>query len=131
MTVADEAKQIRAIVDRMVRSTARKYPKALRARILTWLERAQAEGMLETHCAEAIHVPQSRFADWRRYAQRPEDWRPQPRAAKASTETSPVALVPVTIPEGIETGVTVVTPRGYRVEGLTWAQLRELLEVIS
>jgi len=93
-----------------------------------------ASGMKEAHCAEAIGVPQYRFTVWREYTKRPVDWKPKPRSAeKRAVATAITALVPVTVTDDIRVapGMTLVTPRGYRIEGLTLEQAKELLEVIA
>lgn len=103
----------------------RKYAPALRRRILAWVDRAKTSGMLEADCSQAIGVPQHRFEMWREYERRD--------AAKAEggseAVAEPVTLVPVQTPSTIQVGLglTFVSPRGCRIEGLTLEQAFGLL----
>jgi transposase len=124
MTVVEEAKQIRIEVARLRPGRGRKYEVGLRRRIMAWLERAKQSGMLEVDCSRALGVPQHRFEMWRKY-----DARDAVRhEAQGHAETA-VALVPVQTPSTIQVtlGVTVTSPRGWRVEGLTLEQASALL----
>lgn len=126
MTFTEEAKQLRIEVARLRPGRGRKYTPALRRRIVAWVERAKASGMLEADCSQALGVPQHRFAMWR------EAEAVQPAVAAADAEpTLSTALVPVQVPSTIQVGLglTFVSPRGCRIEGLSlehaFALLRE------
>jgi transposase-like protein len=118
MTLSDEAKQLRMEVARLRPGRGRKYTPALRRRIVAWVERAKESGMLETDCSHALGVPQHRFEMWREYQER------DTKKAEAGTPKESLALVPVEASPAIHitAGLTFVSPRGTRVEGLTLEQ---------
>lgn len=122
MTFSEEAKQLRIEVARLRPGRGRKYTPALRRRIVAWVERAKASGMLEADCSQAIGVPQHRFAMWR------EAERPAVERGDAEPASS-MALVPVEVPSTIQVGLglTFVSPRGCRIEGLSLDQAFALL----
>lgn len=123
MTILDEAKQIRAAVLRLRPGRGRKYDIELRRRIVAWVERAKQAGMLEVECSRAVGVPQHRFEMWRKY-----DHRDAVRREAQGEPAEPVALVPVqAAPIQVTLGITVVTLRGWRVEGLSVEQAAMLL----
>ena len=80
--------------------------------------------MLEADCSQAIGVPQHRFAMWREA----EPAQPVVEAANAEPALA-TALVPVQIPSTIQVGLglTFVSPRGCRIEGLNLEQAFVLL----
>ena len=47
MTLTKEANEIRSEVQRLRKGPGRKYSKALRQRVVSWLQRADAEGLYE------------------------------------------------------------------------------------
>jgi hypothetical protein len=131
MTINEEAKQIRAEVSALNPGRGRKYTKALRDRVLTWMERAGEEGMYETEASKAIGVPLARIDAWRA-AERElaENYVPPPVAPRATSET---ALVPVCVREEFPFGpmISFSTPSGHRVEGLTLDQALGLLRAFA
>lgn len=87
-------------------------------------------GMLESDCGSALGIPQHRFEVWRGYAQRSQAMAPVPEPKPAE----PMALVPVELApdtsRGIQLssfGLALVSPRGWRVEGLSVEQAFALL----
>ena len=123
MTILDEGKQIRSEVARLRPGRGRKYDIGLRRRIVAWVERAKQAGMLEVECSRAVGVPQHRFEMWRKY-----DHRDAVRREAQGETAEPVALVPVhAAPIEVTLGITVVTSRGWRVEGLSVEQAAMLL----
>lgn len=123
MRLNEEAKQIRIEVARLRPGRGRKYTRALRRRILVWVENAKQSGMNESDCAEALGIPMHRFEGWR------ESERREANAPPREDDSPPVALVPVESPSLIPAGVGLVFvgPRGCRVEGLTLEQAFALL----
>lgn len=121
MTVLDEGKLIRNEVAKLRPDKRRRYPDELRARILDWVERAVSAGMIEPECSKLIGVKTWRFVLWRRLMARLEEVGPKPRA-----------LVPIVVTDPLVSSLlTVVAPSGYRVEGLSLAQVVELLRGLA
>ena len=120
MTILDEGKQIRNEVAKLRPDKRRRYPDQLRTRILDWVERATASGMIEPECSKAIGVKTWRFTLWR-------------RAAMAKPRQEPVALVQIETPpiEIGRSGLSIVAPSGHRVEGLTLAQVLVVLRELA
>lgn len=114
MTISEEAKQIRSEVLKLRPDKRRRYPGELRRRILDWVGRATAAGMMVHECSKAIGVKTWRFTLWRRAEQR-------------SPRDESLALVPVETPPVAMSGITLVAPSGYRVEGLGVEQVAALL----
>ena len=117
MTIIDEGKRIRGDIAKLRPDKRRRYPSESKARILAWTRRATALGMLEAECGRVLGIKAWRISTWQR-----QD--PMPRAEA----DEPVALVPIDVsPLTIHDGPTVVTPSGYRVEGLSLEQIATLL----
>jgi hypothetical protein len=57
MTLSKEANEIRSEVHALRKGPGRKYSKALRQRVLSWMKRALDEGMREVECMEALGIP--------------------------------------------------------------------------
>jgi hypothetical protein len=131
MTLNEEAKQIRAEVAALNPGRGRKYTKALRERVLTYMERAREDGMFETEASKALGVPLARIDAWRS-AERElaANYVPPPVAPRATNET---ALVPVAVRDEWPFGTTISfsTPSGYRVEGLSLDQALGLLRAFA
>src|SRR5689334_22073443 len=120
MTLYDEGKLLRREVDKLRPDKRRRYPKELRRRSLSWVERAMDVGMQEHECSKRVGVKTWRFTTWRRRAAREESAEVETEAtAETSGETAPLALVPIEVPPlPTMVGVSLVTPSGYRIEGL-------------
>jgi hypothetical protein len=131
MTLNEEAKQIRAEVAALNPGRGRKYTKALRERVLTYMERAREDGMFETEASKAVGVPLARIDAWRS-AEREHaaNYVPAPVAPRATNET---ALMPVAVRDEWPFGPTIAfsTPSGYRVEGLSLDQALGLLRAFA
>ena len=108
MTIFDEEKHLRLEVARLRPDKRRRYSDDLRRRILAWVERAVSEGRLETECSKALGIKVWRFVTWRRAIQRD----PPPKELRGS-----LAFVPIETPT-VASGLVLVTPTGYRFEGL-------------
>jgi hypothetical protein len=134
MTPFDEGKLLRREVAQLRQDKRRRYPEALRRRILNWVGRATDEGAKEHECAKAIGVKAWRFTVWRRREAREAE---QERRALDATciardEAEPLALVAIEVPAlAALPAPTLVTPSGYRVEGLSLAQLVTLLRELA
>ena len=125
MTIEDESKRIRRCIPRLKPGQKRRFTPQLRARILDWLDRAKASGLRDADCSRLLGLAASQFTAWRVRAavvpfDLPMDW----KVERVSRD-----LVPIEVPAGIEltSGVVVVSPTGYRVEGLNLEQAYALL----
>lgn len=131
MTLNEEAKQIRAEVSALNPGRGRKYTKALRERVLTYMERAREDGMFETEASKLCGVTLARIDAWRE-AERElaENYVLPPVAPRATSET---ALVPVYVRDELPFGpmISFATPSGYRVEGLNLDQALGLLRAFA
>ena len=131
MTINEEATQIRAEVAALNPGRGRKYTKALRERVLGYMERAQEQGWYETEASKACGVSLGRIDAWRN-AERElaANYVPPPVAPKATEST---ALVPVSIGDELPFGsmISFTTPSGYRVAGLSLDQALGLLRAFA
>lgn len=134
MTPFDEGKLLRREVAKLRADKRQRYPEALRRRILNWVDRATDEGTKEHECAKAIGVKTWRFTMWRRREAREEEQelRAIDEERVENDEAEPLALVPVEVPsfDGMS-GLVVVSPSGYRVEGLSIDQVVTLLRGLA
>lgn len=122
MTIIEQGKQLRSEVAKLRPDKRRRYGVELRRRILDWVSRAGAIGVPELECSKAIGVKTWRFTLWRRIEARSP--KPEPELAP-----EPLALVPIEMPVTLpmHSGISVVAPSGYRVEGLALDQVAALL----
>ena len=117
MTITDEGKQLRSEIAKLRPDRRRRYSPPLRRQILDWVDRAMAAGMTEAECSRALSVKQWRFTTWRR--------------VDLHTPES-LALVPIDVPMMSTTsGIAIVTPPGYRIEGLALDQVVALLRELA
>jgi hypothetical protein len=119
MTLQDEARQLRSEIARLRPDRRRRYSEPLRRRILDWVERAEASGMARARCVRLIGMNNVwRISDWQR---------------EQSATSSGLALVRVDTSTNAPppNGVAVVTPAGYRIEGLSLEQLTSLLRGLA
>lgn len=134
MTLLDEEKWLRREILKLRGDKRRRYPDELRRRILNWIDRATEGGAQESQCGKALGVKTWLFTTWRR-----RDAREAAREAQEAQndgeirdEASPLALVPVEVPTfSMMSGLTVVTPAGYRIEGLSLEQVVALLRELA
>ena len=120
MKITDEARKLRDDVAKLRPDKRRRYGEALRARILDWVSRVEADGGSEIDCSKFLGIKTWRFRTWR-----------QSLARSSSVELESLALVPSdTSAIASQAPIAIVGPSGYRVEGLSFAQvivvLREL-----
>jgi hypothetical protein len=139
MNVASEEKLIRRWIDQIRPSLGRggAYTPRLRARILAYVELAKAAGISEADCCRSIGVSPTSIATWRRASRQaaaPEEREqafetPELPAEPVSKELVPIEVTPS--PIQLAGGLSLVTPRGFRVEGLSleqaFALVREFL----
>jgi len=135
MTVATEEKLIRRWVGQLQPfGRGRTYTPALRRRILEFVELAKASGIAERECCKSIGVSPTSIAAWRRVARdvapsdAPAPALDDPRelsAAPLSRALVPVEVTPSSVHVGA--GLSLVTPRGMRIEGLSLEQAAALL----
>lgn len=147
MTLHDEGKQIRSEVSNLRPDKRRRYPMDLRRRILDWVARAKAAGKLESECGHALGVKTWRLRSWRKAAlpaaATGKDMQtiaatpalevadaPMLEVADASAHDS-LALVRIDVPELLPSGLSIVAPSGYRVEGLSLEQAVTLLRELA
>src|SRR5687767_12975765 len=98
MTIQDEAKRIRRSIPRLKAGERRRFMPKLRARIISWIDRAKAEGLRDADCSRLLGLAATQFNAWRSSSQAivpfevPMDWRVEPISRD---------LVPIQIPAGI------------------------------
>jgi hypothetical protein len=76
MTLTNEASEIRSEVEALRKGPGRKYSKALRERVLSWLKRADDEGLYERDWLQ-LGIPVPRLLMWRGGARPPPVSRPR------------------------------------------------------
>lgn len=121
MTIIEEGRALRSEISKLRPDKRRRYGAKLIQRILGWVARATAGGMTDTWCGELLGITTWRFRMWRERKPKNEAG-PPPDTAAAET----LALVPITVTAPF-VGPTLVTPAGYRVEGLGVSELAALL----
>ena len=121
MTLQDEGRQLRGEISKLRSDRRRRYPDELRSRIVDWVVRAEASGIPRSQSVKILGMACVwRIANW------------QQRASEVAGEES-VALVRVDSPTNalVTSGLSLVTPTGYRVEGLAIEQLATLLRELA
>jgi DNA invertase Pin-like site-specific DNA recombinase len=91
------------------------YPPAVRAKVRAWVARRRAEGMTPTAIAAELGLSRHSVLSW---AKRDE----VPRSL------IPVEVLAETDAQAPSAGAVLVSPRGYRVEGLDVGAIGALLE---
>jgi transposase-like protein len=97
-----------------------RYPPALRRRVVAFIRKRESEGKSLRHISGELGLGQQTLRDW--MARRRE---PRLRAVEVA---GPAAVTP---PKTLVRALVLVTPRGYRVEGLDRESLTELLRVLG
>jgi transposase-like protein len=136
MNVVSEERLIRRWVDQLRPfGRGRTYTPKLRERIIKFVELAKAAGINEADCCKSIGVSPTSVRSWRRS----EDRELPPEAAvdapfetplELSVEPLSKELVPIEVtpsPLQLGGGLSLVTPRGIRIEGLSLEQAFALL----
>jgi hypothetical protein len=137
MTLSNEAKLIRRWIEQERPGRGRKYTPALRQRILAFVEESRRTGMSVREISEAIGVARDTIIGWLRTEpallagvpavsfEVPLDLAVEP----VSKALVPVELTPSTIQLG--GGLALVTPSGFRVEGLSLEQAFALVRELA
>jgi transposase-like protein len=118
MTTSEEEQQLRLEVARLRPDKRRRYGDDLRERILAWVDRSVSEGQFESDCARALGIKTWRFVSWRR------------RAMQRDAALESITLVQVETPSAAS-GLVVVTPAGYRIEGLRFEDIAALMRELA
>ena len=121
MTILEEEKQLRSELAKLRPDKRRRYSNELRGRILAWVDRSVAEGALETECSKSLRIKTWRFVMWRRAIE---------REAPPKEVRNSLALVPIE-PLVVPSGLVLVTPTGFRVEGLRFEHLASVLRELA
>jgi hypothetical protein len=116
MTILEEGRLIRSEVAKLRPDKRRRYPEELRVRILDWVARATASGMLDADCAKVLGVKKWRFTMWRR---------------TPPVRSESLALVPLETVALSTAPMAIVTPSGYRIEGLGIDEVVRLLRELA
>jgi hypothetical protein len=104
---------LRRDIARLPSGRRRRFPLPLRARIMSWTAGRRASGAEWRELAEQLGVPAVTLQSWQ---------------ALASSRTSSPRLVPVEVlEEPSSTTMTLVSPTGWRIEGLPLALVAQLL----
>ena len=132
MTLRQEASEIRSEVQALRKGPGRKYTKAFRERVLSWIRRAVEDGMWECDWMEALGIPLPKLIAWRDEERRTAATVvPAPVIPRATELT---AFVPIAIrDDDMPFGPTIAfsVPGGYRIEGLTLEQAIGLLRLFA
>jgi len=123
MSLIAEGRRLAYEVSKLKGGRGRSYPPALRQRLMAWAEAAERAGMSLPQIGTALGMPQHRFQYWRERAQREL----QPVEPKAIVRVDVIADPPAPVLDEL----TVVSPGGFRIEGLTMAQTIELLRALG
>jgi transposase-like protein len=109
------------------------YSPTLRRRIVEFVDAAKAAGMSERDCCEAIGISRQSVAVWRKAVPSSRE-RADAFLDEVPIEATSKALVPVEVTTSsvqLGTALALVTPRGFRVEGLSLEQAFSLLRDLS
>lgn len=117
MTITEEGKVLGVEVAKLRPDQRRRYGGELSRRIVAWVDRAMASGMTEPACGRVVGIKTWRFRTW--------------RAAMTRVERAPIALVPIETSGFRSSQAVVVTPMGYRVEGLSVSEIATLLRELA
>jgi hypothetical protein len=117
MTITEEGKALRVEVSKLRPDKRRRYGDDLSRRIVVWVDRAMASGMTEPACGLALGIKTWRFRTW--------------RTALTTVESAALALVPIETSAYTSSRPIVVTPAGYRVEGLAISEIVALLRELA
>ena len=131
MTLTREATEIRSEVEALRKGPGRKYTKAMRERVVAWLERAQESGVREAEWQEALGIPIQRLLKWLEEAR--DIAATVVPAAVIPRPTEMTRMVPITVSDDLPFGPMIgfSAPSGYRIEGLTLDQAIALLRLFG
>jgi len=130
MTTIEQGQRLRRKIMRCARraSGKRVFATKLKLEILVWVNHMKAEGATEAHCGRLLGLTPCYFTAWRHA--KLDDATPTEFPLVMRVEPLTRELVPIEVPPSIEltAGVVLVTPKGYRVEGLNLEQAFALLQ---
>lgn len=106
-----DAREIRRELEGLVRGKTTRVPQATRERVLAYARQERGRGQSWDAIAQALGLSSSGLQRW---------W----KADAGSTRLRRVKLVAAAAPAG---AVAVVSPRGYRIEGLSLDQAMSVL----
>ena len=111
-----EAKCLQREISKHERGRGRRYPVELRARVASWARERRADGASWIALAAELGLGLDTVRRW-----------------CAEQKPGTRALVPVTVvaDHGYERRVSIVSPAGYRVDGLSLNEAGELLRVLG
>ena len=119
MTLEEEATKLRVELARLAAAHGRRYPAGMKELILGWIDRARSQGMNVTEATRRLGVSQNQLSNWR-------------AASRSAQRRSEAALVRVNVVDDTASPqLAVVSPSGFRVEGLTIAQAIEVMRGLS
>lgn len=131
MTLVGEEKLLRRWVEQQRPfGRGRTYSEALRRRIVAFLDAAKAAGKSEVECCKVLGVSPTSVSAWRRAGLGEVCDVPFGDPDEAPAQPATKALVPVEVtpsPVQLGGGLSLVTPGGFRVEGLSLEQAFALL----
>lgn len=111
-----ELEQLKREVGRLERGRGRRYPCALRERIVRYARSRRAEGHSWARIGEELSMPWETLRRWS-------------RVGESSKAMVPVEVVPAAVVA--EGGVAVVSPTGWRLEGLDVREAVAVLRALS
>lgn len=130
MTISEEAAALQPEISKLRTDKRRRYPDELKQRILAWADRAIASGIDVQNCGRMIGLKRGdRIKKWQRAAT--EGKGPRSTVVAAKRDDKAVPLVPVAVETSDVGQLVLVMSTGHRVEGLSFAQVRELLTVLA
>jgi len=117
MKIDDEAERLRGSIVRLGAAHGRRYPAGMKELLLAFVDRAREAGMSAGEVSRRLGVSQRQLSNWR-------------AAVRAER---PRAMVPVRVVDepAASSTITLVSPNGFRIEGITIAQAIELLRALS
>lgn len=136
MTLSNEAKLIRRWIEQERPGRGRKYTPALRRRILAFVDESKRSRMSVREISEAIGVARDTIVGWLREPAMLSEAPTVPLEVPLdlAVESVSKALVPVEVtPSTVQlgAGVALVTPSGFRLEGLSLEQAFALVRELA
>ena len=120
MTADHDATQLKQEIEALSRRRGQKYPPALETRIIAYARSRRAQGATWDVISAEIDVP---FETLRRWSLRESE-----RSGSSAPELVPVRVVPEPLPERV---VSLVSPAGFRIEGLALSEAVAVLRALS
>ena len=112
--------QIEDLKDRADRRDSMRYPQAFRADAIQLVGSLRQDGWTQKRISETLEIPWATLRRWRAKGDKSEP--------EVTDGFRPVEVVETPRPTSSTNSIRLVSPEGWRVEGLT---LTELLEVVG